>query len=609
MSLPHDDKRLKQLENEVVANRKALGALKREKLFSEKVLDSLPGIFYLYDDQGQIIRWNKNHETLTGFRADELPHRKMFDWFSDADRPRVATTVRDIYATGRRSSIEAELIVKSGARIPYYFTGVRMTVDRRRYLLGVGIDLTEQKQIEDDLRKSEEKYRAIFENAVEGIYQTTPEGRLVSANPAMARMLGYDNVAHLLTAVQDVTRDLYVSRTARKQFIQKLRCNEIVSGFEVEFRRRDGGTIWIALNARPITDTRGELRLIEGIIHDVTDRRRQADALREENLRLRTNIKDRFRFGRIIGKSAAMQEIYELIVKASVSDANVIVYGESGTGKELVARAIHDIGERRHGRFIPVNCGAIPENLLESEFFGYKKGAFTGATADRDGYLDLADGGTLFLDELGEIGPSLQVKLLRVIDGGGFTPVGGREIHQPNLRIIAATNRDLSVLVAQGLMREDFFYRIHIIPIHLPPLRDRREDIPLLIEHFLKQTDGVPNMPPLSGTMLEAMLRHEWPGNVRELQNVLHRYRTLNRFDLLPAGRAMPPAEAQAPARKAATVRNESFNAAMDRCAHTILLKALETHRWHRESAARSLGLPLRTFYRKLQRYGLMRHK
>jgi PAS domain S-box-containing protein len=608
MPTPKDHKRLQQLENEIAASRKALLALKREKRFAEKVLDSLPGIFYLYDDKGQIIRWNKNHETLTGFSAAELPRRKMFDWFSDTDKPRVAGVVRHIYATGKRSNIEAELIIKSGARIPYYFTGVRMTVDRRKYLLGVGIDLTEQKQIEDALRKSEEKYRAIFEYAVEGIYQTTPDGQLVSANPAMARMLGYDSVAQLLAAVQDVSRDLYVSHAARKQFIQKLRRNQIVSGYEVEFYRRDGGTIWIALNARPLTDTHGELRLIEGIIHDVTDRKRQADALQAENLRLRANIKDRFRFGNIIGKSAAMQEIYELIVKASVSEANVIIYGESGTGKELVARAIHDLGHRRQGRFIPVNCGAIPENLLESEFFGYKKGAFTGATTDREGYLDLANGGTLFLDEIGEIGPSLQVKLLRVLEGGGYTPVGGREIRRPDLRIIAATNRDLSVQVARGLMREDFFYRIQIIPIHLPPLRDRREDIPLLIEHFLKQTDEAQNVPPLSGAMLEAMLHHDWPGNVRELQNVLHRYRSLNRFDLLPKGCAMPRAAAQR-SDGPEVDGTEPFATLMDRYARAVLLKSLEAHRWHRENAARSLELPLRTFYRKLQKHGLIRQE
>lgn len=614
--IEQSEERIQQLEQEIAASRMALSDLQREQLFSEKVLDSLPGIFYLYNQDGDIIRWNKNHETLTGFTAEELPGRNMFDWFYGEDKERVAEVVDKIYTKGVRSSVEAGLMVKDGARVPYYFTGVRMTVDQKRYLLGVGIDLTEQKKIEEALRKSEEKYRAIFENAVEGIYQTTPEGALVSANPAMARMLDYASVDDLLTSVKDVSRDLYVSRSARQKFIGLLRRNQPVSGYEVEFYRRGGQRIWISLNARPILNDKGELRLIEGIIHDITEKKRQADALREreaylrkENIRLRSNIKDRYRFGDIIGKSSAMQEVYELILKASATHANVIVYGESGTGKELVAQAIHRLSDRKEGRFIPVNCGAIPENLLESEFFGYRKGAFTGAAADKDGFLDLADGGTLFLDELGEIGPTLQVKLLRVLEGGGYTPIGGHAVKKPDVRIIAATNRDLQTQVNRGIMREDFFYRIHIIPIQLPPLRERKDDIPLLIEHFMMQEGSEIDPPLITGEMLEAMVRHNWPGNVRELQNVLQRYRSLNRFDLLKGEPRQPLPEADMLAGLPTDASNESFHDTMARCERQLLLHVLENNQWQREVAAQALELPLRTFYRKLKKHSLIRHK
>jgi len=608
--------RTRQLELEIAESRKAIGDIQREQLFSEKVLDSLPGIFYLYDEDGNLIRWNKNHETLTGFEAEELPARSMLEWFSGKDKTHVAERVNRLFERGGRVDVEAHLIVKNGRKIPYYFTGVRMTVDGRRYLLGVGIDMTDLKKTEEALRKSEEKYRAIFENAVEGIYQTTPEGALVSANPAMARMLDYASVDDLLTSVKDISRDLYVSKLARQKFIGLLRRNQPVSGYEVEFYRRGGQRIWISLNARPIVDANGELRLIEGIIHDITEKKRQADALREreaylrkENIRLRSNIKDRYRFGDIIGKSQAMQEVYELILQASATHANVIVYGESGTGKELVAHAIHRLSDRKEGRFIPVNCGAIPENLLESEFFGYRKGAFTGAAADKDGFLDRADGGTLFLDELGEIGPNLQVKLLRVLEGGGYTPIGGHAVKKPDVRIIAATSRDLQAQVNRGIMREDFFYRIHIIPIQLPPLRERKDDIPLLIEHFMKQ-DGAENNPPLiTGEMLEAMVRHNWPGNVRELQNVLQRYRSLNRFDLLEGAPRQPLPEADRLTGLPINAPDESFHATMARCERQLLLSVLENNQWQREVAAQALGLPLRTFYRKLKKHGLIRHK
>ena len=608
--------KIRQLEKEITASRKAISDLQREKLFSEKVLDSLPGIFYLYNQDGQIIRWNKNHETLTGFTAEELPRRNIFDWFSGTDKERVVAVVDKILTLGVRSTVEAGLIVKSGVEVPYYFTGIRMTVDHQKYLLGVGIDLTEQKAIEDALRKSEEKYRAIFENAVEGIYQTTPEGKLVSANPAMAAMLGYASVDDLLASVKDISKDLYVSQSARREFLGLLQRNEPVSGYEVEFQRRDGQRIWISLNARPISDADGRLRLIEGIIHDITEKKRQADALlereaylRKENIRLRSNIKDRYRFGDIVGKSPAMQAVYELILKASATDANAIIYGESGTGKELVARAIHRLSDRKAGRFIPVNCGAIPDNLLESEFFGYRKGAFTGATADKEGYMDLADGGTLFLDELGEIGPNLQVKLLRVLEGGGYTPVGGQVIKRPDVRIIAATNRDLQAQVNSGLMREDFFYRIHIIPILLPPLRERKEDIPLLIDHFMKPDTNEVARQALSGEMLEAMVRHDWPGNVRELQNVLQRYRSLNRFDLLEDATCQSPRDGMEPSNLPADLIDHSYHAAMAAFEKQLLLKALEKNRWRRDEAALSMGLPLRTFCRKLKRHDLIRHK
>ncbi len=608
--------RIQLLELEIAKSKKAMGDIQREQLFSEKVLDSLPGIFYLYTEQGDLIRWNKNHEILTGFDAKELPARSMLGWFSGSDKELVAERVKLLFEKGGRVDVEAKLIVKSGQQVPYYFTGVRMTLDGCRYLLGVGIDMTYLKKTEEELRKSEEKYRAIFENALEGIYQTTPEGHLVSANPAMAHILNYTSVHELLTSVKDVARDLYVSKSARKKFIGMLKHNKPVSGFEVELLRRDGRRIWVSLNARPIMDADGNLCLIEGIIHDITEKKRQADELherenylRKENIRLRSNIKDRFRFGDIIGKSAAMQDVYEMILKAATTDANVIIYGESGTGKELVARAIHQFSDRKGKRFVPVNCGAIPVNLLESEFFGYKKGAFTGADSNKEGHLDLADSGVLFLDELGEIGTNLQVKLLRVLEGGGYTPIGGLEVKKPNLRIIAATNRDLQDFVARGIMREDFFYRIHIIPIKLPPLRERKEDIPLLIEHFTKKM-GFDNAPlPVSGEMIDAMIQHHWPGNVRELQNVLHRYRTLNRFDLLRNTSSAAAQQACLISSGRCDLQSETFHTAMEYAEKSILLRALQANRWRRDDAAKSIGLAPRTFYRKIKKLGLVRHK
>lgn len=601
------------LQKEVGKYKQSFEDLQQEKLFSEKVLDSLPGIFYLYDETGNIIRWNKNHETLTGFTAEELPKRKMLDWFSGEDGKRVTETVKNAFITGVKDSLEAELIIKSGKKIPYYFSAVTMAVENKNYLIGVGIDLTEIKKIEHELRKSEEKYRTIYENAVEGIFQTSPDGQFISANPAMARILGYASPEEFTETISNLKNQFYVSREDRDDFIHQIISQQSVSGFEVRFYRKNGSIMWASIHARLVFDESGHLKFIEGLLADITEQKQATEKLQQreaylqkENISLRHNIKDRFRFGKIIGKSQEMQEVYEMILKASATDANVIIYGESGTGKELVASAIHEMSDRNQQHFVPVHCGAISENLLESEFFGHRKGAFTGADKDKNGYLDHADKGTLFLDELGEISLNLQVTLLRVLEGKGYMPVGSNISKHPDLRIVAATNRNLIQEVEKGRIRDDFFYRIHIIPIHLPALRKRQEDIPLLIEHFIKSYAKGKAIPPLTGKMLEALLSHRWPGNVRELQNVLYQYIALNKFDLADSSGSAKPETIQMNSCDIAE-NQMTFHDTLANFEKNLIINALEQNRWHREKTASSLGLPARTFFRKMKKHGLIR--
>ena len=603
-------KRVKQLEKIVEKSNRVAKDLKQEKKFSEKVLSSLPGIFYLYDEDGNIVRWNKNHETLTGFSADEISHRKILDWFNEEEKKYIASRVKETFVRGK-SDAEGNLVIKSGERVPYYFTAMRMIVDKKKYLLGMGTDLSELKKTEEELRKSEEKYRQIFENAVEGIFQTTPQGRFVSANPAMARILGYDSSQELMATVKNIKKQLYVSKEVRDDFIRIIKTQKEVSGFEIQFYRKDGSQIWASVHARSVLDQEGTLILIEGIMADITEQKLETEELkqreaylREENIRLRSNIQDRYKFGNIIGKSPAMQEVYELILKAAVTDANVIVYGESGTGKEMVAGAIHEMSDRKGKKFVPVHCGAIPENLMESEFFGYKKGAFTGANADKSGYFDIADGGTLFLDEMGEISLNMQVKLLRVLESKEYTPVGANQAKRSDVRIVAATNRNLREQIDKGLMREDFFYRIHILPINLPPLRKRKEDIPLLVDYFIHLFAKGKSTLPLNGKMHEALFKYSWPGNVRELQNVIYRYVTLNQFDIIPST-STKDSESDEASKTFANKEFLSFRKATENFEKNLLAKALESNRWHREKAAASLELPPRTFYRKIKKHGL----
>ncbi len=247
--------------------------------------------------------------------------------------------------------------------------------------------------------------------------------------------------------------------------------------------------------------------------------------LRRENEYLRRRLWQEWGYGEIIGKSQAMRRVFSLIERVADTDSTVLILGESGTGKELVARAIHRASLRRAGPFIPVNCGAIPEELLESELFGHERGAFTGAIKTRLGRFELAHGGTIFLDEVAEMSPKLQVKLLRVLQERSFERVGGTRSIKVDIRVIAATNRDLEKEVREGRFREDLYYRLNVIPIPLPPLRERKEDIPLLVEHFISrfaQQKGR-EVRSIEQEALELLLQHDWPGNVRELENVIER--------------------------------------------------------------------------------------
>ncbi|GAA0578966.1 nitrogen regulation protein NR(I) [Rhizomicrobium electricum] len=278
----------------------------------------------------------------------------------------------------------------------------------------------------------------------------------------------------------------------------------------------------------------------------------------------------------LIGRSAAMQEIYRVIARLTQTDLTVMIMGESGTGKELVARALHDYGKRRHGTFVAVNMAAIPKELVESELFGHERGAFTGATNRGVGRFEQAEGGTLFLDEIGDMPLEAQTRLLRVLQQGEYTTVGGRTPIKTDVRIIAATNRDLRQLIQQGLFREDLYYRLNVVPLRLPPLRERAEDIADLVRHFLRKAEeeGLPAKH-LDPEALDLLRHHRWPGNVRELENLIRRLAVLHAGDTIPA--AAVAAELKEPAKSSSAEDGEepvSLSAAVER----HLTKYFATH-------------------------------
>ncbi|MEE4113759.1 MAG: sigma 54-interacting transcriptional regulator [Desulfobacteraceae bacterium] len=379
------------------------------------------------------------------------------------------------------------------------------------------------------------------------------------------------------------------------------------------YNEKDGR--WYDAVQSPMFGNEGQVRSLQAVVLDITERKATEDWLRqreaqlsEKNRRLKSSMRTASRFGHIIGKSRPMQEVYENILKAAESNAHVVIYGESGTGKELVAKTIHDLSDRGSKQFVTVHCGAIPDNLIESEFFGYRKGAFTGADQDRPGYLDAADGGTLFMDEVGELSQTLQVKLLRAIEGGGYTPIGSSALQQADIRIVAATNRNLRSRLEAGRFRKDFYYRIHILPIYLPPLKSRKEDIPLLVNHFVSDVHHGDKLPVVPQRIIAAMQEYDWPGNIRELQNSVHRYITLGEIDFLdlPApdeGTPSPPLLAGRPFHPAPG--DQPLNDAVAAFEKEYIQHLLNENQWHRSRVAQLLGIDRRTLFRKIKMYGI----
>ena len=334
--------------------------------------------------------------------------------------------------------------------------------------------------------------------------------------------------------------------------------------------------------------------------------------LQDENVELKKTVKGQFSLGKLISSSQVMKEVFRLIDCVADTDSTVLILGESGTGKELIAQTIHYHSTRRRGNLIPVNCGAIPEALLESELFGHEKGAFTGAVAFRVGRFELATGGTIFLDEIGDLSPPLQVKLLRVLQERTFERVGGTRTYKSDARVIAATNQDLETLVAAKQFREDLFYRLNVVPVLVPPLRQRVEDIPLLFQHFIKMFNER-RKAELTGVADDAMgllCEYPWPGNVRELGNIVERIAILKRRgpiepeDLPEKIRRLP--STHLPTMPAAIpVGGMDLSRAVEEFENRLILEALERTNWVKSKAARLLQINRTTLIEKLKKKSL----
>ncbi|HLE10238.1 MAG: hypothetical protein A2504_04940 [Bdellovibrionales bacterium RIFOXYD12_FULL_39_22] len=356
--------------------------------------------------------------------------------------------------------------------------------------------------------------------------------------------------------------------------------------------------------------------LVKLVAYEIETFHEEISKREERILALNSELGEKYRYHSMIGKSKKMQQIYNLLEKISSSESSVFIQGENGTGKELVAKAVHYYSPRKDNMFLAVNCSAFNDNLLDSELFGHVKGAFTGAVKDKKGLFEMAHGGTLFLDEIGDTSLSMQVKLLRVLQEGTYLPVGSTSPKKADVRIIVATNRNLKEMMANGEFREDLFYRINVINIHLPPLRDRKEDIPLLVDHFLEKRCAEAGLPTklMSKKCMERFFDFNWPGNVRELENEIERLVVLSGHEKtitpeLLSSRLLESAEDKGPSANMAITSSGNLKRAMEELERVMIREGLRRCNYNKSQLAKELGISRASLIMKVEKYELDKRK
>ncbi len=453
------------------------------------------------------------------------------------------------------------------------------------------------KQMADDrrrLRREKDALRlrleAVFQSVSEAIVTVDAEGRILQANRAARTVLGIDHTAIEGESCKETLGELHGSFCHLVE--QTMERRQPVKEFRVEFTDSEGKRRVAVLDASPLRSAADAEETFQGVVLVIRDITRLTS--------LEQELRGRRSYGRMVGKSQPMQEVYALLEELSRTDTTVLVTGESGTGKELVAEALHYSGARAENALVKVNCSALSENLLESELFGHVRGAFTGALRDKVGRFKLAHGGTIFLDEIGDVSPRIQLKLLRVLQEKEFERVGDVNTIKVDVRVIAATNQDLRAKVRAGEFREDLYYRLKVVEVQLPPVRERRGDIPLLLEHFREYFNGEMERSVASFTedARAALMRHQWPGNVRELRHAVeHAFILCRGADIEP--RHLPVEIIQPYSTPFA---HEASPVMLDR---EGLIETLKRAGGNKAQAARMLGVSRQTVYRKLKEFDI----
>jgi len=431
---------------------------------------------------------------------------------------------------------------------------------------------------------------AILESISDGVFTVDMDWNITSFNRAAEEITGVPREEAFLRLCSEVFRCSMCGADCALQLT--LETGKPIIGKSGYIITADGNRIPISISTAVLKDADGKVVGGAETFRDLSE----VEALRQE-------LEGRFRVADLVSRSPLMQKVFEVLPAIAASPSTVLILGETGTGKEMMARTIHDLSPRRHGPFVAVNCCALPDTLLESELFGYKAGAFTGATRDKPGRFARASGGTIFLDEIGDVSPALQVRLLRVLQERTFEPLGATGSETTDARVIVATNRDLAELTRGGSFREDLFYRVNVVRVQLPPLRRRKEDIPLLVEHFINRFNRLQRkaIQGIAAEALSLLMAHHWPGNVRELANVIERSFIMCGQGLISISHL--PEELTA--RGASAAMGANVRSAHDLLDAQSIRTALERNNYNRLAAARELGIHKTTLFRRIKKLAI----
>jgi PAS domain S-box-containing protein len=589
---------------------------------------ALGQVVYEHRIDDDIIIWSGEFEKVLGYDEKEMDN-SIESWLGRVhpeDLPAVkaefdkATQEKGLY------DLEYRFRHRDGRYLWMHDRG-KMMVDHHNKpfkLIGIFRDISEKKKAEKSLKEAKKQIEKTFEALDQAVFIVDPKDRtIIQCNPAVEKIFGY--------GIDEVlgrnTEFLHVDRTMYEKFGNDLFRSLNQSGIyhaEFQMKRKDGSVFFTEITVTQILDDNGNRLAVVSVVRDITKRKQteteliQAnkelealkDRLHAENVYLQEEISLNHNFENIIGKSEPIQKVLKQVEQVASTDSTVLILGETGTGKELIARAIHSASRRNYKPLIKVDCAAIPPSLIESEFFGHEKGAFTGATRRREGRFALADGGTIFLDEIGELPKDIQAKLLRVLQEGEYEPVGSSNTRKLDIRVIAATNRDLNKAVKEGAFRVDLYYRLNVFPLKVPPLRERVDDIPLLALFFTKrfaQKMGR-SFQALTQGCVQKLMTYTWPGNVREIQNVIERAMITsqgNTLDLehLLAGN-FNNTVSQQPVRTVERDQGIRTHKQMIQLERENLIAALKATHWQvagTSGAARLLGIPASTLSSRMK--------